>query len=134
MISCRTFHTAPEQGQGLTPIAPIVPLPVSDTACVITPYRHRLQTYYRPQRSCSKVMFLCLSVNHSVHRGGLCPSMHHRSHDQRGSLSRGVSVWGGPLSRGSLSGGGLSRGVSVRKTPYTVTSGRYASHWNAFLF
>ena len=26
---------------------------------------------YRPQRSCGKVMFLHLSVSHSVHRGGL---------------------------------------------------------------
>ena len=41
--------------------------------------------------------------------GDLCPSMHHRSHDQ-------------------------GRGVSVRETPCTVTSGWYASYWNAFLF
>ena len=27
---------------------------------------------YHPQRSCSKVMFLCLSVSHSVHRGMGC--------------------------------------------------------------
>ena len=87
-------------------------------------------------------------VCHSVHRG-------------RGSLSqhapqvtwpRGVSVWGGVLCPGgSLSGGvcpeGVSRGpgglcpegvsvrgVSVRETPRTVTSGWYASYWNAFLF
>ena len=46
--------------------------------------------------------------------------------------------------RGSLSGGGsLSTGVSVQegggsvwgdRDPNTVTSGRYASYWNAFLF
>ena len=61
--------------------------------------------------------------------GGLCP---------RGSLS-GVSVWGS-LSRGSLSQGGLCLGVlcprgsiSRRGIPCTVTSGRYASYWNAFL-
>ena len=90
---------------------------------------------YRPQRSCGKVMFLNLC--HSVHGGGVCPSMHRRSHDQGGlcpgSLSRGVSVWrvsiqghfcqGGSLSggvsvqgglcpRGSMSGGSLSRRVS----------------------
>ena len=42
---------------------------------------------------------------------GLCPSMHHRSHD-RGSLSRGVFCPGGQsLSKGSSS---LSRGVSVQ--------------------
>ena len=64
---------------------------------------------------------------------GLCPSMHHRSHDQgvsvqgvsfwrslsRGSLSRGVSVQvvsvqGRFCPRGSLSGGSPSRGVSVQ--------------------
>ena len=43
---------------------------------------------------------------HSVHRGGLCLA---------GSLSVGVSVWGGLcLGGGSLSGGSLSRGVSVQ--------------------
>ena len=47
-----------------------------------------------------KVMFLHLCVILFTGGGGLCLSMHHRSHD------RGVSV------RGSLSGGSLSRGVS----------------------
>ena len=43
MVLCRTFHTAPEQGQGPTCIASIVlvpvpvPVPVPDTASVITP-------------------------------------------------------------------------------------------------
>ena len=46
-----------------------------------------------------------------------------------GSLSRGVCP------RGSLSkvGGLYPRGVSVRDTPHTVMSGRYASYSNAFL-
>ena len=36
---------------------------------------------------------------------------------------------------GSLTGRGVSlRGVSVREIPHTVTCGRYASYWNAFLF
>ena len=45
MVLCRTFYTAPEQGQGPTPTVPIVlvlvpvPVLVSDTAGVITPYR-----------------------------------------------------------------------------------------------
>ena len=30
--------------------------------------------YYRPQTKFAKVMFLHLSVSHSVHRGGVCPS------------------------------------------------------------
>ena len=80
-------------------------------------------------------------VCHSVHRGGLCSSMHHMSHDQgrvsvqgvsvQGglcpgglcpgdlspweSLSGEVSVWGLSV-QGSLSGGSLS-GISVRETP-----------------
>ena len=41
--------------------------------------------------------------------GGLCPSIHHRSHGQEGLCLRGS------LSRGGLcSGGSLSRGVSVQ--------------------
>ena len=40
MALCRTFHTAPEEGQGPTPSVPIVlvsvPVPVADTASVIT--------------------------------------------------------------------------------------------------
>ena len=33
----------------------------------------KLKGLYRPQRSCGKVMFLHLSVSHSVHRGrGVC--------------------------------------------------------------
>ena len=74
--------------------------------------------------------------------GDLCPG---GVSVQRGSLSKGVSVQredlcpgeglcpgGGSLSRvGSLSGG-----VSVRDPPphRTVTCGRYASYWNAFLY
>ena len=70
---------------------------------------------------------------------------------QGGSLSRvvsiqgGVSVWGvsvqgGLCPGGSLSRGSLSRGVCQgdppdrAPPPHTVTSGRYASYWNAFLF
>ena len=30
---------------------------------------HYILHFYRPQRSCSKVMFLLLSISHSVHRG-----------------------------------------------------------------
>ena len=81
---------------------------------------------------------------HSAHReGGLYTSIHHRPNDQGGSLSRGDLCPWGSLSKGvsvqriSVQGisvkGSLSRGVSVRETPRTVTSGRYASYWNAFL-
>ena len=55
-----------------------------------------------------------LHVRHSVHMGEvLCPRMHHRSHDQRGSLSRGVAVQGGSLSRGSLYGGRCMGGLCL---------------------
>ena len=51
----------------------------------------------------------------------------------------------GHMTRGSLCPGGLPGGVSVQgglcqgetpptETPHTVTSGRYESYWNAFLF
>ena len=80
-----------------------------------------------PAGSCGKVMFLHLSVSHSVHGGVLCPSMHHRSHDWGGrSLSGGGSVQG----RVSVQGGSWSG----RPPPCTVSRGRYASYWNAFLF
>ena len=64
-------------------------------------------------------------VCHSVHRGALCPG---------GALSGG-SVWGVSVQGGSRSGGSLTRGRPPdRDPPCTVTSGRYASYWNAFLF
>ena len=83
-------------------------------------------SYYCPQTKFAKVMFSQVSV---CPQGGLdlCPG---------GSLS------GGSLSRGGLCAGGvsgqgrsLSGGSLVMETPpRTVTSGRYASYWNAFLF
>ena len=89
--------------------------------------------YYRSQRSCGKVMFL--HVSDSVHGGGLCPSMHCRSHDQGGLwvfvqgvsvhwgfLSRGVCPWGS-LSRESLSRGSLSRGSLLGVSVYGSLSG-----------
>ena len=63
---------------------------------------------YRQQRNVGKVMFLHLSVILFT-GGGLCPSIHHRSHDQ-GGLCPGVS-----LSEGLCPGGSLSGGVSVQR-------------------
>ena len=70
---------------------------------------------------CGCLCLICLCLGGLCLGRGLCP---------------GVSVPGGSLSRGSLSSGISVQGVSVREDPHpsTVTCGRYASHWNAFLF
>ena len=71
-------------------------------------HQNCLRTYfYRPQRSCGKVMFLHLSVSHSVHRGVYVPAC------TTGHMTRGISVWGG-------GGGSLSRGVSVQDLGVSV--------------
>ena len=58
--------------------------------------------YYHPQRSCGKVIFLQVSVSHSVHRGisvSACTTGH---------------MTGGGLCPGGLCSGGVSdQGVSV---------------------
>ena len=93
-------------------------------------------------------MFLHLSVSHSVQRGEVsvpaCTTCHMtRGVSVQGSLCvRGpqfnphwryhfcvcgrVPVWGGSLSKGLYQGEPPDR-------PPTVTCGRYASYWNAFL-
>ena len=102
--------------------------------------RTRLTTARK--RSCWKVAFLHLAVilltGGYLSRGRcLCPG-EGVSVQGEVSLSRGgglcpgegVSVQG----RGSLSGESMSReGISVRETPHTLKSGRYASYWNTFL-
>ena len=110
--------------------------------------------YYRPQRSCGKVIFLHLFV--ILFTGGLCPG---RGALSGGSLSgglcpgglcprglcpegpclgvsvQGVSFWRYLSEGASLARGSLSKGVSVRETPHhMVICGQYASHWNAFLY
>ena len=84
--------------------------------------------FYRPQQSCGKVIFSQASVRHSVHRGG--------------SLSRRVSVQGGLCLGGLCPGGlclggfclgGFCQGDPRQRPPCMVTSGWYASYWNAFL-
>ena len=54
----------------------------------------------------------------------------------RGSLSRGISVQEVSVQGVSVHEGGLCQGgISVKETTRrTVTCGRYASYWNAFLF
>ena len=63
---------------------------------------------------------LCPSMHHRSHdhgglcTGGLCPSMHHMSHDQGGlcpmGLVQGGLCWGGLCPGGVCPGGSLSRG------------------------
>ena len=98
--------------------------------------------YYRPQTKFAKVMFLHLSVSHSVHGegpgrggawlGGSAPG---------GCLVQGVPGLGDAWSGGCLvSGGGvpgpggcLVRG-GVETPPDGYCCGRYASYWNAFFY
>ena len=88
-------------------------------------------SYYCPQTKFAKVMFSQVSV---CPQGGLdlCPG----GSRSGGSLSRGGLYAGGSVCRGvSGQGRSLSGGSLVMETPpRTVTSGRYASYWNAFLF
>ena len=69
---------------------PLLVLPPSTKNSQPSPFRISSSTYYktvsflshchyRPQRSCGKVMFLHLSVSHSVQRG-VYPSMHWGRH------------------------------------------------------
>ena len=81
------------------------------------------------KRSLRRLCFhRCLSVHGGVF--GLCPG---------GSPLGGVVSIQGGLCPGGLCPGDLcpgasrSRGVSVREMPNTVTSGQYASYWNALL-
>ena len=81
--------------------------------------------FYRPQTKFAKVMFLHLSVSHSVHGGGVC--------SQGGYLLRGgVCSWGG-----AFSGGGVcSQGGAWWRHPLPdgYCCRQYASYWNAFLY
>ena len=87
--------------------------------------------FYRPQRSCGKVMFLHLTVSHSVHRGqgDLCQG-------DPSPLDKDLPRTGTPLDRHPLDRKpSLDRDPPSRqRPPHTVTIGRYASSLNAFLF
>ena len=105
-----------------------------------------MNNYYHPGVSIQGGSVWGVSVKRDLcPEGGLCPG----GSLSRGSLSGGfclgglclgVSVWGvsvwGSLSRGGLClRVSLSGRASVMETPLrTVTRGRYASYWNAFLY
>ena len=107
-----------------------------------------IRCHYRPQTKFGARLcfYTCVSFCSQGEGEGLCPCMYHRSHDQGGLCPGdlcpgGICLEGGVCPVKRCPGGSLSarrslsgRGVSVRETPYTVTSGRYASYWNAFLF
>ena len=93
--------------------------------------------YYRPQRSCGKVIFSQASVSHSVHSGGCLadtppwadtPLADHRlgqTHSPPGRHPRADSPLGRhPPDRHPPGQTPLADGYC---------SGRYASYWNAFL-
>ena len=110
----------------------------------------QLTDFYRPQRSCSKVMFYtCLSVCHSVHRGR-GHAWYGRGHAWQGTCMAGEGMHaGGLVWQGTCMAGGMhSRGhvwwrhvwqgacVHHRLPPpeqIRSMSWRYASYWNAFL-
>ena len=89
---------------------------------------------YRPQTKFAKVMFLHLSVSHSVHRGA-CVAGAVR-------MWRGACVVGGCAWQGACvaEGGVCGRGCACHTRPPPNTTrygrsmrGRYASYWNTFL-
>ena len=89
--------------------------------------------YYRPQRSCGKVMFLHLSVSNSVH----ChpPGRHTPWADTPQAATPGQTP---PLGRHTPPTP-CPVHAGIHTHPCTVhagiqsTSGRYASYWNAYL-
>ena len=100
-----------------------------------------LLNYYRPQTKFAKVMFLQLSVSHSVHSRGF---QAHTRGGGVGGLGRGVSR---PTPRGVSrpTPGGVSwprpGGVWISTccdppphSAHGYCCRRYASYWNAFLF
>ena len=80
-----------------------------------------LNYYYRPQRSCGKVMFLHVSVILFTGVGGACMV--------GGHVWQGVCMAGGCVAKG----GGMHGTGGMRGRRDGHCSGQYASYWNAFL-
>ena len=113
-------------------------------------------TYYRPQRSWGKVIFLEVCVKNSVHRGRGCMARGHAwkgacgsggacvggacmvggNHDQDACMAGGACVAGGHAWCGACMAGGMCGTHAAPPSRYyeiRSMSGRYASYWNAFL-
>ena len=84
-------------------------------------------TYYRPQRSCGKVIFSQACVKNSVNRGwGVSASVHGGIHPPPGQTPPGQT----PPSLGRPPWADTPRADTL---PDGHCSGRYVSYWNAFL-
>ena len=101
----------------------------------VSKYNVLQQYYYRPQTKFTKVMFLHLSVCHSVHRGVSRPTSRMgvglQAHTWGGGSPGSHLEWGGLP--GPHLGGGLPHCMLGYTSPYGYCCGQYASYWNAFL-
>ena len=92
--------------------------------------------YYRPQRSWSKVIFLHLSVSHSVHRGFCHTPLVQTPPGQTPPLGR--PLWADtPIGRhhpGQTPPAWTPTPLCAVHAGMRSTSGQYTSCWNAYLF
>ena len=122
---------------------------VSKLTCI--QYWHKYcRFYYHPQTKFAKVMFLHLSVSHSVYRGYLGRYPPWQAHPpgrytplwQVHPPGRYTPLLAGTPPSGRYTPFPLGRYTPLAGTPpgssacweIQATSGRYASYWNAFLF
>ena len=102
-----------------------------------SPWKELTLAHYRPQTKFAKVMFLHLSVSHSVHRGeylGRYPPQAGTPTGQVHPLGRYTPCAGTPPFAGTPPWVGTPPlGRYTCHAGIWSTSGRYASYWNAFL-
>ena len=104
-------------------------------------YREELVHFYRPQRSCGKIIFSQASVSHSVHRGGVCLGACWDLHTPSRYPPGRYTPWAGtPHPPGSTPPGQVHPPgrypPNWADTPLphdSHCSGRYVSYWTAFL-
>ena len=105
------------------------------------PLTLRMHYHWFIEHSCGKVMFLHLSVNHSVHRGHAWQGVCVVGACLAGGMCGEGHAWQGVCAAGwaCMAGGHAWQGTCMACTPparyYEIRSmsGRYASYWNAFL-